>query len=52
LSFSLRAERLTTGPGRVYTVTVRCSDTSGNVSTKKVTVTVPRSQSKKNNGEL
>ncbi len=52
LSVSLRAERLSTSPGRVYTITVRCTDSSGNLATKKVTVTVPRDLSKQSHGEL
>ena len=44
---SLRAERSGTGSGRVYTITLRASDASGNLSApKKVTVTVPKSQGK------
>ena len=42
LSLNLRAERSGKGTGRVYTVTVECSDTSDNLSTKDVTVIVPR----------
>ena len=42
LTLSLRAERSGKGTGRVYTMTVECSDASGNRSTKSVTVTVPR----------
>jgi hypothetical protein len=38
---SLRAERSGIGTGRVYTVTVRCADPSGNASTRTTTVTVP-----------
>jgi hypothetical protein len=52
LSLDLRAERLTTGPGRIYTLTVRCTDSSGNAATKNVTVTVPHDQGKKSKGEL
>jgi hypothetical protein len=44
LTVNLRAERSGNGSDRVYTVTVECSDTSGNSSTKTVTVTVPRNQ--------
>lgn len=39
---NLSLERSGKGAGRVYTVTVECSDTSDNLSTKDVTVTVPR----------
>jgi len=42
LTVDLRAERSGKGSGRVYTMTVECSDASGNSSTKSVTVTVPR----------
>ena len=44
LTVSLRAERSGTGSGRVYTIMVRCTDASGNSSTKSVAVTVPRDQ--------
>jgi hypothetical protein len=44
LTLNLRAERLGTGAGRVYTVTVLCTDASGNGSTKTVKVTVPHDQ--------
>jgi hypothetical protein len=40
----LRAERSGTGTGRVYTITVQCTDHSGNSSTATVTVTVPHSR--------
>jgi len=40
----LRAERAGTGSGRVYTVTIACSDSAGNVSRQSVTVTVPKNQ--------
>ncbi|MFZ2170645.1 MAG: hypothetical protein WAW61_13540 [Methylococcaceae bacterium] len=41
--FSLRSERGTGGQntGRVYTITYRASDTSGNTTETKATVTVP-----------
>jgi hypothetical protein len=43
----LRAERSGNGGGRIYFITVRASDASGNRSqTKTVTVTVPKSQGK------
>jgi hypothetical protein len=41
LTVNLRAERSGTGSGRTYTITVQCTDASGNSSTKSVTVTVP-----------
>lgn len=40
----LRAERAGGGDGRVYTITVACADSSGNTTTKTVTVSVPKSQ--------
>jgi hypothetical protein len=51
-SLNLRAERSDTGLGRVYTITVRCTDDVGNSSTKTATVTVPKSQKQKNKAEL
>lgn len=44
LTVKLRAERSGTGTGRVYTITVQCTDASGNSSTKDVTVTVPHNR--------
>jgi probable HAF family extracellular repeat protein len=41
LSLQLRAERDGTGPGRVYSVSVTCSDSSGNQATAVVSVRVP-----------
>lgn len=41
LTVNLRAERSGTGNGREYTVVVKCTDASGNSSTKAVTVAVP-----------
>jgi hypothetical protein len=37
----LRAERSGTGTGRVYTITITCTDGAGNSSIKTVTVNVP-----------
>jgi hypothetical protein len=37
----LRAERSGTGTGRIYTITVTCTDPSGNSVVKTVTVKVP-----------
>jgi hypothetical protein len=37
----LRAERSGDGTGRIYTITITCTDAAGNQSTKTVTVTVP-----------
>ena len=47
-SFSVRSERATGlgRTGRVYTVTYRVADTSGNATVKTATVTVPTSQAK------
>ena len=42
LTLTLRADRNKKGSGRVYTITIQCADASGKVSTKTVTVTVPR----------
>ena len=46
LTLDLRAERAGSGDGRVYTVTIECTEVSLNSSTKDVTVTVPRDQGK------
>ena len=40
----LRAERAGTGTGRVYTITIRCTDGRGNQTFRTTTVTVPHSQ--------
>jgi CSLREA domain-containing protein len=40
----LRAERSGNGVGRIYTITITCSDNKGNTSTNTVTVTVPHDQ--------
>ncbi|WP_257142815.1 glycine rich domain-containing protein [Bacillus toyonensis] len=45
-SFSLRADRLGSGNGRIYTVTYTVKDNTGNVTTKTATVAVPHDQSK------
>jgi hypothetical protein len=42
LTASLAAKKNPTGPDRVYTITVRCTDATGNSSTTTVTVTVPK----------
>jgi len=42
LTVNLRAERSGQGSGRIYTITIECTDFSGNSSTKTVTVSVPR----------
>jgi len=41
----LRSERAGGGSGRIYTITIDCTDGSGNHSTKTVTVSVSSSQS-------
>jgi hypothetical protein len=40
----LRAERSGTGNGRVYTITITCTDDSGNTTVRTVTVSVPHNQ--------
>jgi hypothetical protein len=52
LSVNLRAERDDEGLGRVYTVTVRCTDAAGNSSLKTGAVFVPKNQKRKNKAEL
>ena len=42
----LRSERSGKGDGRVYTITVTCSDPAGHTVVRTVTITVPRSQGK------
>jgi hypothetical protein len=44
LTASLRAERDGTGPGRIYTLAVQCTDHSGNSSQASTTVTVAHNQ--------
>ena len=46
LVVNLRAERDGKGTGRVYTMTIVCTDKSGNVSNTTTTVRVPHDQSK------
>jgi hypothetical protein len=43
-SVQLRAERAGTGDGRVYTITLRLKDGSGNVTQQNFEVSVPHSQ--------
>ena len=43
-SVQLRAERLGSGNGRVYTITLQVTDTAGNVGTTTIKVNVPHSQ--------
>jgi len=47
LTVLLRAERSGSQADRVYTLTVQCTDTSGNSATATVNVTVPHDQAKK-----
>ena len=42
----LRAERASGGNGRIYSITVTCTDANGNVSNKIVTVSAPRTAQK------
>jgi hypothetical protein len=42
LTLQLRAARSSKGTGRVYTITIACTDAAGNSSNRTVTVTVPR----------
>ncbi|HLX64807.1 MAG TPA: PKD domain-containing protein [Planctomycetota bacterium] len=44
LTVDLRAERAGSGSGRIYTLTIQCTDKSGNSSTSTVDVTVPHDQ--------
>jgi hypothetical protein len=41
---NLRAERSGIGTGRIYTITITCTDGGGHTTTKTVAVTVPMSQ--------
>jgi hypothetical protein len=43
-SIYLRAERAGSGPGRLYTITYKAVDDSGNVTTRSAMVTVPHDQ--------
>jgi hypothetical protein len=47
LTVNLRAERSGLGDGRLYTITVECTDASGNSSEKNAVVTVPHDSGKK-----
>jgi hypothetical protein len=47
LHAKLRAERGGTGTGRIYMITVMCTDSSNNPSSQNVTVSVPKDQKKK-----
>lgn len=52
LSVELRAERADTGTGRIYTLTVKCTDAAGNSTTRKAMVTVPHDQRRPSRAEL
>ncbi len=52
LSVNLRAERSDSGVGRVYTITVRCTDDAGNASYRVGTVSIPKNQQRKTQAEL
>ena len=41
LTLNLRAERLGDSTDRIYTITVKCTDNSGNAATRTVSVIVP-----------
>ena len=47
LTVNLRAEHSGNGSGRVYTITVGCTDNAGNSSDRQVTVIVPHDKKKK-----
>ena len=47
LTANIRAERSPQGNGRTYTITVRCTDASGNNSIKSAVVTVPKQSNPK-----
>lgn len=44
LTLNLLADRLGTGTGRVYTITLEARDAAGNAARRDVTVTVPHDQ--------
>jgi hypothetical protein len=44
LTLSLRASRLGSGNGRVYTIAVQCTDASNNSASKTTTVLVPHNK--------
>jgi hypothetical protein len=47
ITLQLRAERSGTGSGRIYTITITGTDTSGNTSQAKVEIIVPHDKGKK-----
>ena len=50
LSANLRAQRLGSGAGRFYTITVRCTDSAGNSATSVATVFVPKNSRDRESG--
>jgi len=44
LRLDLRSERTGGGSGRLYTITVQCTDASGNAAAGTVSVSVPHDQ--------
>lgn len=46
LTLQLQADRLGTGTGRIYTISVTCTDAAGNASSRSTTVIVPHDQGK------
>jgi hypothetical protein len=44
LTVDLRAARRGQGSGRIYTITLQCTDSNGNVATRSTTVLVPHDQ--------
>jgi VCBS repeat protein/HYR domain-containing protein len=46
LTLQLQADRLGTGNGRIYTMSVVCTDAAGNASSRSTTVIVPHDQGK------
>ena len=47
LTVNLRAERSGSGDGRIYTITIQCTDANDNCTTQDVIVTVPHDKKKK-----
>jgi dTDP-D-glucose 4,6-dehydratase len=43
----LRAEREGNGSGRIYTITITCTDSGGNSSEEQVEVTVPHDRGRR-----
>ena len=52
LTLNLRAERTGNKNGRVYTLTVKCVDAAGNITTKNVAVTVPHDKGNVTKGKI